>query len=253
MSVSSKKNGCNVAKEVLEHFGISDLKNNENTEDDENNPENEDGDEDEVGKRIYDDNIRRSFKFENTDDVIEAEEIKEIIEEKEIDCVKKISGNFKFETGGNDNIVKITEDIYSSDDLGASVIAGYIATDCYCKKNKKILHHLISFLSIVPKMVLQISWILFVAGIFGNIVANNTVYVWATVITVLSFCISAMNFYYEKYVGENTILTLKELSIINESENKTVKKIINLIAINRTVNCFKLLYWFARRILGYDI
>ena len=263
--IQEKITAGKTANMMLEHFGLlSDVSLNEENKETDEDEQIEDNDEEDVQEtesrsylttskfqfeKIEEGNEETKFQYDNAEPT-ETETKKETYQQ-----VQEISGTMNYGNDDKDGVyfVSLTEDLYHSNSFTAIGVAAFEASSIYCMKHKSILYSIISLLSAIPKVILQIAWIFFIMIMFNTIYVSPAFLIGATAVTVLSFVLCFLEIFYQNKIADTAVNELIALSVIHENEVQDMVNLCGSLAIRHTVNCFSFLKWFLKKFLGYSL
>lgn len=249
-SVKSGKTAGEVANILLEKYGI----NSQERTDDEN--ELEEDEEYEENEDIEDFEETSRFSFATTDEHIADEEETSVVSMPTYPNVNRVDK--KIHTYGVDydeNKVFLSSDIYDSTSLDAVGIAAYQAMSLLSNydEDKPAKYSLITIITAIPKLVLQIGWLAAILPFLGVIELSIMTVIVLNCIVIGSFLLNLLNILYPKYIAEKVVEELIEEKVIDESEVETIFETTNVLANKTATSCFGFLRWFLRKFMGYDV
>lgn len=237
-----------VAHTILKHHGlVTELDMDEDDEQEEN-------DEDEEVEVVED---RPRFKFESLDAGQNGEEV---VVQTTVSDTKDFAGVRRIKDDTNvcdihygDDVIEMSSDLYDSKTFSAISKAAYTASKFVIEHNKPFKYQLISIFTFIPKLIVQIGWLLCAAQIFGLLIFNDFIFSIIASVIIGSIMVSLLNILYPKHIAENAMQDLILLGIIQENEVTTAFNAINCLAEAEVTSCFGLLKFFLRNLMGYKI
>ena len=244
-SAKSEMTAGEVANAILTKYGFgSEIDNNE--EDNNEDDETEESNADEVGKP--------RFNFNATNEEID-EKLLSSINATTYETVDRIDD--KIQTYGvnyGDGKIFLSSDIYDSKSLDAIGIAAYQAMSlvCECDETKPAKFSLISFLTAIPRCILQVGWLAAVIPFLGVLSLSVKTVLIVNIIVIVAFLLNLLSLLYPKYIAEKTVEELISEQIIGENEVEIVYETTNVLANKTATSCFGFLRWFLK-LMGYDV
>ena len=254
-SVLGKK-ANEISSSIMNSYGIESQKiinesENTKTEEIEDNNENkitEDNDDEEY---VEDNKIKyEKIKEENDDTTNEENSGDEYTYVHKLD---ELENSYVINGNDDDFGVYLSKDLYSSDSVAAVSFAAYETTKLCESIGKPMWAKVISGLSIIPKIINQISWIICAFGMIGflDIASNLSLYV--GVISLVCILIPSLNWCYYSYIVSASIKNLSDNNLIADSDKKWCIEIMNKISLSDSLSYMKSMSWFLKKILGYRL
>ena len=253
-SAKSEMTAGEVANAILTKYGFgSEIDNNEedNNEEDIDEESNED---DETEESNADEVGKPRFNFNATNEEID-EKLLSSINATTYETVDRIDD--KIQTYGvnyGDGNIFLSSDIYDSKSLDAIGIAAYQAMSlvCECDETKPAKFSLISFLTAIPRCILQVGWLAAVIPFLGVLSLSVKTVLIVNIIVIVAFLLNLLSLLYPKYIAEKTVEELISEQIIGENEVEIVYETTNVLANKTATSCFGFLRWFLK-LMGYDV
>ena len=244
--VKSGKTAGEVANIILEkYFGTDEIAEN-----------NEEIDDEEVNDEVAIDEEKPRFGFDATEEHTENNDEITKINMPTYQNVTRLDDKLHtYSIDFEENKVVLSSDIYDSTSLDAIGIAAYQAMSLLSNydEDKPAKFSFISFVTAIPKLILQIGWLVAVLPFLGVVNLSIGTVITLNIIVIVSFLLNLLNIFYPKYIAEKAIDELIEEKIIDESEVETVFETTNVLANKTATSCFGFLRWFLRKFMGYDV
>ena len=245
-SVKSGKTAGEVANIILEkYFGTDEIAEN-----------NEEIDDEELNDEVAIDEEKPRFGFDATEEHTENNDEITKINMPTYQNVTRLDDKLHtYSIDFEENKVVLSSDIYDSTSLDAIGIATYQAMSLlsHYDEDKPAKFSFISFVTAIPKLILQIGWLVAVLPFLGVVNLSIGTVITLNIIVIVSFLLNLLNIFYPKYIAERAIDELIEEKIIDESEVETVFETTNVLANKTATSCFGFLRWFLRKFMGYDV
>lgn len=229
---------------IFNKYGLEPIKNNE-TENIEETEEN--------NKNINTEEKPR-FQFDTTKDEVHLPEETDYIKD-EFECVERIEGKLNsYDINYEDRKIMLSDDLCDSSTTTSVGIAAYQSISLISEFQEKTLRDsFISFITCVPKIIIQIGWLLCVIPVLGVMNVSNGVSAVIAISIFVSFLLNLLRIIKPKENAEIAVEELIEEKIINEDEVETVYDVTNALAYKEVTSCFGLLRWFLRKYMGYNV
>ena len=149
--------------------------------------------------------------------------------------------------------ISISQDIYNSTSMTDIGTSAYYASKLIAEYKKPFKYSFISFITLLPRLVIQISWLICAAYIVGAMPLTENVMAYISIATLISFAINLLNIFYPKYIATKALSRMIKNEIITENELVNANIVVSSLAESEITDCFGFLKFFLRKIMGYDI
>lgn len=221
--------------------------------------EDENENEDELPETIEEDSLlskirkENHFKFDTTDE-IEKNLDEPTYKKEKYECIERVNDKLgMYDINYEENKIILSDDLCDSATTVSSGIAAYQAIKLIAAYQEPSLRNtFISFITGIPRLIIQIGWLLCAIPLFGVIPLSNTATLILAVSIMVSFLLNLLRIIEPRENAEIAINELIEEKIINENEVEPVYDATNALAYKEVTSCFKFLRWFLKY-MGYNV
>ena len=198
-----------------------------------------------------DEPTRRRFNFagsQREEEIVKEEKIVSLIGTEIIE-----DENDYIDINYGEKKVQISKDIYNSTSVTDVGEAAYYASKLIAEYNKPFRFTFISFITFLPKLIIQIGWLICAAYIVGALPLTETAMFYVSIAIMVSFGFSLLNILYPKYIATKALNRMVKHEIITEKEIDDMNIVVSSLAESEITNCFGFLKFFLRKVMGYGI
>lgn len=194
------------------------------------------------------------FKFDKSVGDIDLSD-KSTYKKEEYKCVERIDGKLNsYNINYEDRKIMLSDDICDSSTTVSAGIAAYQSISLISEFQEKTFKDgFINFITWLPKIIIQIGWLLCIVPIFGIFMMSEKMAFIISIAVFVSFLLNLLRIFKPKELAEIAVDELIEEKIINENEVEKVYDVTNALAYKEITSCFGLLRWFLVKYMGYNL